>query len=187
MRFLYTLIFLLLLPLKLISLEQSKGSPLPNFVLIVVDDAGLMDFGGYGGEVSTPHITALGDAGVRFSNYHTSPLCAPTRAMLLTGVDNHLTGVGTIPEVVTPEQKQTRGYSMQFLPEIETIADKLKKVGYRTYMTGKWHLGGEGISLPDRHGFEESFIFDASGADNWEEKSYMPYYVKYRGMRMGLV
>ena len=129
MRFLYTLIFLLLLPLELISLEQSKGSPLPNFVLIVVDDAGLMDFGGYGGEVSTPHITALGDAGVRFSNYHTSPLCAPTRAMLLTGVDNHLTGVGTIPEVVTSEQKQTRGYSMQFLPEIETIADKLRTVG----------------------------------------------------------
>ena len=67
-----------------------------------------------------------------------------TRAMLLTGVDNHLTGVGTIPEVVTPEQKQTRGYSMQFLPEIKTIADKLTAVGYRTYMTGKWHLGGEG-------------------------------------------
>ena len=176
MRFLYTLIFSLLLPLELISLERSKGSPLPNFVLIVVDDAGLMDFGGYGGEVSTPHVTALGDAGVRFSNYHTSPLCAPTRAMLLTGVDNHLTGVGTIPEVVTPEQKQTRGYSMQFLPEIKTIADKLTAVGYRTYMTGKWHLGGEGRSLPDQHGFEESFIFDASGADNWEEKSYMPYY-----------
>ena len=176
MRYLYTLIFSLLLPLELISLEQSKSSALPNFVLIVVDDAGLMDFGGYGGEVSTPHISALGDAGVRFSNYHTSPLCAPTRAMLLTGVDNHLTGVGTIPEVVTPEQKQTRGYSMQFLPEIKTIADRLRTVGYRTYMTGKWHLGGEGKSLPDRHGFEESFIFDASGADNWEEKSYMPYY-----------
>ena len=78
MRFLYTLIFSLLLPLELISLERSKGLPLPNFVLIVVDDAGLMDFGGYGGEVSTPHVTALGDAGVRFSNYHTSPLCAPT-------------------------------------------------------------------------------------------------------------
>ena len=65
MRFLYTLIFSLLLPLELISLERSNGSPLPNFVLIVVDDAGLMDFGGYGGEVSTPHITALGDAGVK--------------------------------------------------------------------------------------------------------------------------
>ena len=114
MRYLCTLIFTLLLPLELISSEQPKDSPLPNFVLIVVDDAGLMDFGGYGGEVSTPHITALGDAGVRFGNYHTSPLCAPTRAMLLTGVDNHLTGIGTIPEVVTPEQRQTSGYSMQF-------------------------------------------------------------------------
>ena len=59
MRFFYTLIFSLLLPLELISLERSKGSPLPNFVLIVVDDAGLMDFGGYGGEVLTPHVTAV--------------------------------------------------------------------------------------------------------------------------------
>ena len=179
MRVLYTLIFLLLLPLELISLERSNGLPLPNFVLIVVDDAGLMDFGGYGGEVSTPHITALGDAGVRFSNYHTSPLCAPTRAMLLTGVDNHLTGVGTIPEVVTPEQKQTRGYSMQFLPEIKTIADKLTAVGYRTYMTGKWHLGFGGeetAALPFNRGFKKTFILDATGGDNYSNHSYLPYY-----------
>ena len=176
MRFLCIFLLSLILPLELICLEPSKDSQRPNFVLIVVDDAGLMDFGGYGGEISTPNITALADSGVRFSNYHTSPLCAPTRAMLLTGVDNHLTGIGTIPEVVTLEQKETPGYSMQFLPEIETIADKLKAGGYRTYMTGKWHLGGEGKSLPDKHGFEASFVFDASGADNWEQKSYMPYY-----------
>lgn len=56
----------------------------PDLVVILVDDAGFMDFGGYGGEARTPNINRLADAGVRFSNYHTSPLCAPSRAMLLT-------------------------------------------------------------------------------------------------------
>ena len=186
MRFLYTLIFSLLLPLELISLERSNGSPLPNFVLIVVDDAGLMDFGGYGGEVSTPHVTALGDAGVRFSNYHTSPLCAPTRAMLLTGVDNHLTGVGTIPEVVTPEQKQTRGYSMQFLPEIKTIADKLTAVGYRTYMTGKWHLGGEGKAYPTNMDLKNLLSLMHQAPIIGKKSRTCRTTAKYRGMRMGL-
>ena len=148
----------------------------PNVVLILVDDAGLMDFGGYGGEARTPNINALADAGIRFSNYHTSPLCAPSRAMLLTGVDNHLTGVGTIPEVLTDEQAKAPEYAMHFNQNIKTVADKLRQAGYRTYMTGKWHLGSEGGNLPIHHGFDKSFALDASGADNWEQKSYMPYY-----------
>jgi arylsulfatase/uncharacterized sulfatase len=152
------------------------AAPPPNIVLILVDDAGLMDFGGYGGEARTPHIDEIADAGVRFSNYHTSPLCAPSRAMLLTGVDNHMTGIATIPEVLTEEQSMHPGYSMHFVDGIRTVADKLRDSGYRTYMTGKWHLGsGEG-ELPGAHGFDRSFVLDASGADNWEQKSYMPYY-----------
>jgi arylsulfatase A-like enzyme len=148
----------------------------PNIVLILVDDAGLMDFGGFGGEARTPNIDALAESGVRFGNYHTSPLCAPSRAMLLTGVDNHLTGIGTIPEVVTEAQSRQAGYAMTFTPQIKTVADKLRDSGYRTYMTGKWHLGNEGIRLPVHHGFDRSFALDASGADNWEQKPYMPYY-----------
>lgn len=155
---------------------QAQQNKPPNIVIILADDAGFMDFGGYGGEARTPHINALGDAGVRFTNYHTSPLCAPSRAMLLTGVDNHLTGLATIREIVTDEQRALPGYSMSLQPGVISIADRLKTAGYDTFMTGKWHLGDGPGDLPDSHGFDRSFVLDASGADNWEQKAYMPYY-----------
>lgn len=147
-----------------------------NFVVILVDDAALMDFGAYGGEAQTPNIDQLAQQGARFTRYRTSPLCAPSRAMLLTGLDNHLTGVATIPEVLPPEQKGKPGYSMQLEPGVTTIATRLQRAGYRTVMTGKWHLGHGAGALPDAHGFDRSFVLDASGADNWEQKPYMPYY-----------
>ena len=148
----------------------------PNVVVLLVDDGGFMDFGGFGGEAKTPNIDQLADQGVRFSNYHTSPLCAPSRAMLLTGLDNHNTGVGTIPEVLTEEQKGSSQYALRLQPGVRTIAGRLKEQGYQTFMTGKWHLGrGEG-DLPDSHGFDRSFALDASGADNWEQKTFIPFY-----------
>ncbi|HRD29826.1 MAG TPA: sulfatase-like hydrolase/transferase, partial [Caulobacter sp.] len=70
----------------------------PNIVMIVVDDAALMDFGAFGGEARTPNIDRLARSGAMFTAYHTSPLCSPSRAMLLTGVDNHRAGVATIEE-----------------------------------------------------------------------------------------
>ncbi len=161
------------------ALPMSAGAAAwepPNIVVVLVDDAGFMDFGGYGGEARTPSIDRLAEQGVRFSNYHTSPLCAPSRAMLLTGLDNHLTGVATIPEMLMAHQADDPGYAMSFAPGVETVATRLKRAGYRTFMTGKWHLGSGPGDLPADHGFDRSFILDASGADNWEQKSYMPYY-----------
>ena len=110
-------------------------------VVILVDDAGLTDFSPFGGEAQMPAIQTLADRGIKFSNYHTSPLCAPSRAMLLTGIDNHRTGIATIPEVLTANQAGQPGYSMFLEPGVRTLADRLKGAGYRTYMTGKWHLG----------------------------------------------
>ena len=72
----------------------------PNIVLILIDDLGLTDLQSYGGEISTPNINALSKEGMLFSNYHTTPECAPSRAMLLTGMDNHNTGIPMIPEVM---------------------------------------------------------------------------------------
>ncbi|MBI1261888.1 MAG: sulfatase-like hydrolase/transferase [Rhizobiales bacterium] len=148
----------------------------PNFVILLIDDAALMDLGAYGGEAHTPNIDALAAKGVQFTHYRTSPLCAPSRAMLLTGIDNHKTGVATIPEVIPPEQEGKPGYSLSLEPGVETLADRLRPAGYRTLMTGKWHMGSKKGDLPVSHGFEHSFALDASGADNWEQKSYMPFY-----------
>lgn len=152
--------------------DQSK----PNIVIILVDDAALMDLGVYGGEAQTPNIDALAARGVMFTQYRTSPLCSPTRAMLLTGLDNHQTGVATIPEVLPPEHKGQAGYTMALEPGVLTLADRLRPAGYRTLMSGKWHLGETEDEMPNSHGFDRSFALAASGADNWDDKSYMPYY-----------
>ncbi len=167
------------LALPVSSNEQPSGTSndkRPNVVIILVDDAGLTDFAPFGGEARMPAIQTLADRGIKFSNYHTSPLCAPSRAMLLTGIDNHRTGIATIPEVLTHNQVGQPGYSMFLEPGVRTLAERLKTAGYGTYMTGKWHLGSGKKDLPNSHGFDRSFALDASGADNWEQKPYMGYY-----------
>jgi len=172
---LFSLISTLLLGLAALT-HASEDDLRPNVVVILVDDAGLTDFAPFGGEAQMPNIQTLADRGSKFSNYHTSPLCAPSRAMLLTGIDNHRTGIATIPEVLSENQVDQPGYSMFFEPGVRTLADRLKAAGYGTYMTGKWHLGGREQDLPNGHGFDRSFALDASGADNWEQKPYMGYY-----------
>ncbi|MFN7164534.1 MAG: arylsulfatase [Hyphomonas sp.] len=151
-------------------------APLPNFVVLLIDDAAFMDLGAYGGEARTPNIDTLAARGALFTRYYSSPLCSPSRAMLLTGMDNHLTGVATIPEVLPREHEGQPGYTMRLEPGVATLAERLKPLGYRTLMTGKWHLGSGKGDLPKAHGFDRSFALDASGADNWEDKSYMPFY-----------
>jgi len=148
----------------------------PNIVLILADDVGFTDLGAYGGEARTPNIDALAQRGAQFSRYYSSPLCSPSRAMLLTGRDNHRTGHATIIEVLPPELRGRPGYTMRLEPGVTTIAARLRESGYRTYVTGKWHLGHGQGDLPDSHGFDRSFVLDASGADNWEQRPYMPYY-----------
>ncbi len=103
-------------------------------------------------------------------------MCAPSRAMLLTGADSHEAGVGNLPEFVPPEHRGRPGYLGQLGDDVVTIASRLGAAGYHTYMAGKWHLGTKPESLPNRRGFERSFALDASGADNWEDRPYVPIY-----------
>lgn len=152
------------------------GRKRPNVVVFLIDDGAFTDLGTYGGEAHTPTIDRLAARGALFASHHSSPLCSPSRAMLLTGIDNHRTGVATIEEVLPPEQVGRPGYSLFLEPGVLTIADRLKAAGYRTYMTGKWHLGHGPGQLPNGHGFDRSLALDASGADNWAPKPYMPYY-----------
>ncbi|MCR9270059.1 MAG: arylsulfatase [Hyphomonadaceae bacterium] len=173
LRFLLAIVLVQIGPFSALNAQEQSS---PNIVIILIDDAALMDIGAYGGEANTPSIDALAARGAMFLQYRTSPLCSPTRAMLLTGLDNHMTGVATIPEVLPKEHKGQPGYTMAFEPGVLTLADRLRAAGYRTLMTGKWHLGETAEEMPQNHGFDRSFALAASGADNWDDKSYMPYY-----------
>lgn len=148
----------------------------PNIVLIVADDVGFTDLGAYGSEIATPHIDALARRGMLFTNFHATPMCAPSRVMLMTGIDSHAAGIGNLPETTPEEHRGSPAYLGRLRPGVPTIAERLRAAGYRTYMTGKWHLGHTRDSLPRARGFERSFILDATGADNWEHRPYLPYY-----------
>ena len=160
------------------SEAPAPGRTRPNIVVILFDDVALMDLGAYGGEARTPNIDRLARQGAMFTGYRTSPLCTPSRAMLLTGLDNHRAGAATIEEILPPDMRNRPGYRLRIEPEVLTIAERLRAEGYRTMMAGKWHLGHGPGELPDGQGFDRSLALDASGADNWAPKPYMPYYTE---------
>ncbi|MFT7306148.1 MAG: arylsulfatase A-like enzyme [Candidatus Azotimanducaceae bacterium] len=158
-------------------IQASESTP-PNIVLLLADDLGFSDLGAFGSEVSTPNIDLLAGRGVMFSNYHTAASCAPTRAMLMSGLSSHRAGLGNMPESLTPELQGIPEYTGHLQLGIPTVADRLKETGYRTYMTGKWHLGKTPETLPSARGFDRTFIMADTGADNWDQRPYLPIYDK---------
>ena len=107
----------------------------PNIVLILNDDMGYSDIGCYGGEVETPHLDRLARGGLRFSSFYNTARCSPSRASLMTGLHPHQTGVGILTYDSGPE-----GYAGNLNHRCVTIPQVLKASGYRTYMSGKWHV-----------------------------------------------
>ena len=154
--------------------QDSLNTSPPNIVLIVVDDAALMDFGCYGGEASTPNIDRLANQGTMFLNHHALLMCAPSRSMLLTGHDSHLTGIPNLPIFTPPEYTNKPDYNGILNDKVYTVATRLKDKGYHTFISGKWHMGHTDKTLPTKRGFDRSYILDASGADNYEHKPYLP-------------
>ena len=148
----------------------------PNIVVLVADDWGFSDVGAFGGEISTPHLDSLAQRGVRFSNFHVAASCSPTRAMLLTGVDNHRNGHGNLRETMPGAHLGQPGYEATLRPNVVTVASLLQASGYRTAIAGKWNVGNEAANLPNQRGFDRSFIMGDTGSDNWEpEKRYLPH------------
>ncbi|MDF2463327.1 MAG: arylsulfatase [Ramlibacter sp.] len=109
----------------------------PNIVLILNDDMGFSDIGCYGGEVETPNLDRLAAGGVRFSQFYNTARCSPSRASLLTGLHPHQTGIGVLTYNMGPE-----GYAGNLNDRCVTIAEVLKGKGYRSYLSGKWHVAG---------------------------------------------
>jgi len=140
----------------------------PNIVVMLADDWGYSDVGAFGSEIQTPHLNQLAQSGTRFSNFHVSASCSPTRSMLLTGVDNHLNGVGNMRETIPQSHVGRAGYLSVLNQRVVTLASLLQDQGYRTYAAGKWHVGKEPHNLPPARGFDRSLVMGDSGSDNWE-------------------
>ena len=144
--------------------------PRPNVLLIVADDLGFNELGAWGSEISTPNLDALAFGGLRFTNFHAAPSCAPARAMLLSGTSNHRAGVGSMAIKraydggTEPDPDVTGlglpGYEGHLSARVAALPEILQAAGYHTYMTGKWDLGRalEAAHMPARRGFESSFI-----------------------------
>jgi len=147
----------------------------PNLLLILADDLGFSDLGAYGGEIRTPVIDQLAVEGTLFTNFHVAAICAPTRAMLLTGADHHTAGLGTLDIVRPAELEGVPGYEGHLSDRVVTIATRLKEAGYRTYLSGKWHLGVDEGQLPADRGFDRSLALSGASGDNYERKSHAAY------------
>lgn len=161
----------LLLAASALSVSAQPAAPTrPNIVLIIADDWGFSDPGSYGSEIATPNIDALARQGTRFANFHVAASCSPTRAMLLTGVNNHRAGLGNMPETIPPDHQGKPGYNAVLAPGVTTLAQRLKAAGYATLYAGKWHLGHDAGDLPTARGWDHALALSQSGADNWENK-----------------
>ncbi len=164
-----------LLGLAVISggvISLSSGTPdkavqKPNIIFIMADDMGYSDIGCYGGEVNTPNIDQLAANGIKMRSFYNNARCCPTRASLLTGQYPHQVGMGLM--VTQAKAKIEPGGYQGFLDDkYPTIAEDLKKAGYSTYMTGKWHVGEREQHWPLTRGFEHYFGL-ISGANSFYE------------------
>ena len=124
-------------------LEDASGRP--NIIVILVDDMGYSDIGCFGSEIRTPNLDSLAAGGLRFSQMYNSARCCPSRAALLTGLNPHQAGVGhMVADLGVPEYQ---GYLKE---NAVTVAEALKADGYSTFMSGKWHVGGDyNLADPD--------------------------------------
>ncbi len=134
----------------------------PNVIALLCDDVGFSDLGCYGSEIDTPNLDRLAAEGLRFNNFHVTPMCSPTRAALLTGLPSQLAGIGH----VCHSDPGFPGYAAELAPDAATLPEVLRDHhGYATLMSGKWHLA------------KDSDLSDAGPRHSWPlQKGFDRYY-----------
>ena len=152
--------------------QAQAQSKRPNIVIILGDDMGFADMGSFGGEIKTPNLDALANAGMRFTNFYTHASCSPTRSVLLTGVDTHLNGLGNMDEWTAPNQWGVDGYEGFLNNRVATLPQLLRSSGYHTYMVGKWHLGKRPDQIPAARGFERDFSLLEGAGSYWDMTNF---------------
>ena len=143
----------------------------PNVIYLVLDDVGYAHLGSYGSEIQTPSLDRLAANGLRYSNFHTTSLCSPSRAALLTGHNHHSNHLGVIAEIASGYP----GYDGRVPKSHATIGEILKQSGYNTLYVGKWHLAnydeysnsGPFDRWPLGMGFERFYGFIGGETNSW--------------------
>jgi arylsulfatase len=161
-------------PSKLGRNSAPEGAP--NIVLILLDDVGFGSFGTFGGPVPTPTLDRIASIGLRYNQFHTTALCSPTRAAMLTGRNHHAVHMGGITEIAN----SFPGYDSAIPPEAATMAQVLRMSGYATSVFGKWHLApsweqspaGPFDRWPSGLGFDKFYGIIGAESSQWEPPVY---------------
>src|SRR3954451_1804728 len=148
----------------------------PNIVYIVLDDVGFAHLGCYGSDISTPNMDRLAAGGLRYTGFHTTAMCSPTRAALLTGRNHHAAGGGAVAEFAVGFP----GYQGSLTKRPATLGEMLGPRGYSTMAVGKWHLmplrdvtaAGPFDYWPTRRGFDHWYGFPGGYTDQWHPELY---------------
>lgn len=140
--------------------RRAKGGA-PNVILMLMDDMGFSDISPFGGEIQTPQLEELADEGYRLTNYHTTPVCSPARAALLTGLNPHRAGFASVAHA----DPGYPGFTLQLADDVPTVAESFRAGGYATFMVGKWHLT------------KESLLHDGADKSSWPlQRGFDRYY-----------
>jgi arylsulfatase A-like enzyme len=154
----------------------------PNILFILADDLGYGDLGAFGSEIPTPNLDKLASQGMRLTNFYANMTCSPTRAMVLSGMDSHLAGLGVMSAPTRADQKGKPGYEGYLNFRVAALPELLTDAGYNTYMIGKWHLGnGKTVETgPHARGFRRVFAsFDGAahlGGWDWRGPQLSDYW-----------
>lgn len=165
-------------------IDDSTATPLtttpptgaPNVLLVMLDDVGFGSFEAFGGPIPGPALDGVAERGLRYNQFHTTALCSPTRAALLTGRQHHAVHMGGITEIAN----SFPGYDSAIPPEAATVAQILRMSGYSTGCFGKWHLApsweqgpaGPFDRWPTGLGFDRFYGIIGAEASQWEPAVY---------------
>ncbi|UCD61323.1 MAG: arylsulfatase [Flavobacteriaceae bacterium] len=149
------LAFLIIFKSCALPKEETREQHPPNIILILADDMGYSDIGCYGGEINTPVLDQLAANGLRFTQFYNGARCCPSRASLLTGLYPQQAGIGHMVY-----DRGMPGFRGDLSSNAVTIAEALKRGGYSTYMSGKWHITPYVIDKPDKSNWPRQRGFD---------------------------
>jgi arylsulfatase A-like enzyme len=149
--------------------ETKAPAGAPNIISIILDDVGFSDLGCYGSEIPTPNFDALAGSGLRYTNFRTTAMCSPTRAVFHTGLNHHSAGVGWLADI----DSGYPGYRGDLTHEAATIAETLRDAGWSTFLLGKWHINnvdstgatGPYHNWPTSRGYERAYWYQGHSTD----------------------